>query len=337
MAGTAGNGWPAGLAQRADRPGSDGEHALQERLGTRERADRFYRDQVLDHLNARMLEFIAAAEMFFLATSDRHGECDNTFRAGPAGFLHALDARTLAWPEYRGNGVHASLGNLAENPHAGLLLLDFDRARIGLHVNGRARMADDDELRAAHPWLPDESVPGRRTRIWVRLEVEEAYIHCAKHIPHLVKAPKRTARDWGTDDQRRKGGDFFGAAREAREERAAREHGGAPPVPPAAPPMAPPAPPVPALPPVPPVPPVAHAPQVPVPAHAHGHGYPQQPAHETGYGGPAPHHYHPAPAQPAPPQAAEWRAEALRALERARRVERAEQPPSPPPSGGWFG
>ncbi|GAA3861124.1 pyridoxamine 5'-phosphate oxidase family protein [Streptomyces sedi] len=397
MAGTAGNGWPAQLAQRADRPGSDGEHALQERLGTQGRADRFYRDQVLDHLNERMLEFVAAAEMFFLATSDRHGECDNTFRAGPAGFLVALDSRTLAWPEYRGNGVHASLGNLAENPHAGLLLLDFDRARIGLHVNGRARMADDGELRAAHPWLPEESVPGRRTRIWVRLEVEEAYIHCAKHIPHLVKAPKRSARDWGTDDQRRKGGDFFGAAKEAkdaREEREAPERGSAPlePVPP--PSVAPPVPashvpPAPQVPPVPQVPPadavprmpasapvlpaVSHAAQVPVPAHAHGYqhgdgygyaheyeygyGYPRQPAHESGYGGPAPHHYHPAPAQQVPPvppvppapqsvpesvpqsasQAAEWRAEALRALERARRAERPEPPSSPPPSGGWFG
>ncbi|KAB8163297.1 hydrolase [Streptomyces sp. 3MP-14] len=224
MPGTAGNGWPAELAQRADRPGSDGEHALQTRLGTTQRADRFYRDQVLDHLNERMREFVAAAEMFFLATADRHGECDNTFRAGPPGFLQVLDARTLAWPEYRGNGVHASLGNLAENPHAGLLLLDFDRARIGLHVNGRARMADDAELRAHHPWLPVDSVPGRRTDIWVRLEVEEAYIHCAKHIPHLVKAPKRSARDWGTDDARRKGGDFFGAAREAQVRRTRELH-----------------------------------------------------------------------------------------------------------------
>ncbi|EST37492.1 hypothetical protein N566_12755, partial [Streptomycetaceae bacterium MP113-05] len=199
------------------RPGSDGEHALQQRLGTGERADRFYDQQVLNHLNERMREFAQSQEMFFLATADRHGECDNTFRAGPPGFLRVLDERTLLFPEYRGNGVHASLGNLQENPHVGILMIDFQRARIGLHVNGRAEVVEDVDVRAEVPDLPLDPVPGRRARMWVRVRVEEAYIHCAKHIPHLQKVPRGAGRDWGTDDHRRKGGDFFGVAREARE------------------------------------------------------------------------------------------------------------------------
>ncbi|MFK4273538.1 pyridoxamine 5'-phosphate oxidase family protein, partial [Streptomyces milbemycinicus] len=101
-------------------------------MGTVDRADRFYDEQVLDHLNVRMREFIGRQEMFFLATSDRHGECDSTFRAGPPGFLRVLDARTVAYPEYRGNGVLASLGNIQENPHLGILMVDFFRDRIGL-------------------------------------------------------------------------------------------------------------------------------------------------------------------------------------------------------------
>ncbi|WP_435853151.1 pyridoxamine 5'-phosphate oxidase family protein [Streptomyces smyrnaeus] len=200
-------------------PGSDGEHALQQRIGSDGRANRFYQDQVLDHLNERMREFTRQQEMFFLATADRHGECDNSFRAGPPGFLRVLDERTLVFPEYRGNGVHASLGNIQENPHVGLLLIDFLRARIGLHINGRAEVLDDAELRPWVPDLPQDPVPGRRAVLWVRVEVEEAYIHCAKHIPHLQKAPRRPAREWGTDDYKRKGGDFFGAARDAREAR----------------------------------------------------------------------------------------------------------------------
>ncbi|UED85357.1 pyridoxamine 5'-phosphate oxidase family protein [Streptomyces profundus] len=282
MAGTTGNGLPAELARRSALPGSDGEHALQTRWGTEERADRFYREQVLDHLNERMREFVARAEMFFLATADRHGECDNTFRAGPPGFLRVLDPRTLVYPEYRGNGVHASLGNLAENPHAGLLLMDFGSARIGLHVNGRARVVPEAELRAAHPSLPVESIPGRRTEIWVRVEVEEAYIHCAKHIPHLVKAPKDTARDWGTDDGRRKGGDFFGAAREAQRRRT---------------------------------------------TELHQHGVPLARSEVAAPGSRA--------GTPGPPDAAQWRAEAERALERARRIESGSAPTSG--GGGWFG
>ncbi|KUJ67970.1 hypothetical protein ACZ90_23485 [Streptomyces albus subsp. albus] len=209
------------------RPGSDGEHALQQRLGTTERADRFYGDQVLDHLNERMREFVARQEMFFLATADRRGECDSTFRAGPPGFLRVFDDRTLGYPEYRGNGVLASLGNIEENPHVGILLIDFLRDRIGLHLNGRARVVEDAEMRAARPGLPVDPVPGRRAVVWVEVTVEEAYIHCAKHIPHLAKVPAQPrraaagesapARAWGTDDVRRKGGDFFGAAAEARQ------------------------------------------------------------------------------------------------------------------------
>lgn len=209
---------------RQHRPGSEGEHALQRRLGSDSRADRFYDEQVLDHLNERMREFAGQQEMFFLATSDRNGECDSTFRAGPPGFLRVLDERTLVFPEYRGNGVHASLGNIQENPHLGILLVDFVRARIGLHINGSAEVVEDADLRAAVSDLPVDHVPGRRALLWVRVTVEEAYIHCAKHVPQLQKAPRRTARDWGTDDYKRKGGDFFGAARDAR---AAREAGGA--------------------------------------------------------------------------------------------------------------
>ncbi|PBC83732.1 hypothetical protein SAMN05428945_1645 [Streptomyces sp. 2224.1] len=202
---------------RQERPGSDGEHLVQQRLGTTKRADRFYGEQVLDHLNVRMQEFVARQEMFFLSTADRHGECDATFRAGPPGFIQVLDARTLAYPEYRGNGVMASVGNISENPRLGILMVDFTRDRIGLHVNGRARVVMDEDMRLQHPGLPVDPVPGRRAQLWVTVEVEEAYIHCAKHIPHLQKVPaqQRGARAWGTDDAKRKGGDFFGAAAEA--------------------------------------------------------------------------------------------------------------------------
>src|SRR3954464_15265951 len=115
---------PTGGRDRTRRPGSDGEHRLQRRLNTDDRADRFYEEQVLDRLNDRMREFVGRQEMFFLATADRHGECDSTFRAGPPGFLRVFDDKTLAYPEYRGNGVMASLGNLQENPHLGILMID---------------------------------------------------------------------------------------------------------------------------------------------------------------------------------------------------------------------
>ncbi|MDX3237876.1 pyridoxamine 5'-phosphate oxidase family protein [Streptomyces sp. ME03-5709C] len=205
-----------------ERPGSAGEHRVQEEMGTADRADRFYAEQVLDHLNPRMRAFAERQEMFFLATADARGECDSTFRAGPPGFLTVLDERTLVYPEYRGNGVLASVGNLRENPHVGILMVDFTRDRIGLHVNGRARVVPDGTMRSLHPTLPVDAVPGRRPQLWVRVSVVEAYVHCSKHIPAMVKVPARGGRAGGAGDARRGGGDWFGAAADAARTAAAR-------------------------------------------------------------------------------------------------------------------
>lgn len=193
-------------------PGSEGEHALQCAWNTQDRAERFYREQVRDRLLPAMIEFVGRMEMVFLATADTTGECDASLRAGPPGFVAVLDEKRLALPEYRGNGVHASLGNITENPHAGLLMVDFTRDLIGLHVNGRAEIVPDGELRAAWPGVVADAAPGRRARHWLLLEVEEAYVHCRKHIPRMAVLPRQ--RDWGSDDAVRKGGDYFGARAE---------------------------------------------------------------------------------------------------------------------------
>jgi uncharacterized protein len=193
---------------RPGLPGSRGEHLLQCAMGTQERAGRFYRDQVLDRLNEQMITFIGRMEMAFVGTADAAGECDSSFRAGPPGFLHVIDERRIAYPEYRGNGVLASLGNISENPHVALLMIDFVEDLIGLHVNGRASVVDDAVLRAECPALPTELDRCRTPERWVVVRVEEAYVHCRKHIPRLRPVPR--TRDWGTDDVRRKGGDYFG-------------------------------------------------------------------------------------------------------------------------------
>ncbi len=199
-------------------PGSDGEHELQERYGTTGRARSFYERQVLDRLNGRMREFIGRQELCFIATADAGGECDNSFRAGAPGFVRVIDDRTLAYPEYRGNGVMASLGNLEENGHVGMLFIDFSRDVIGLHVNGSARIAERDELLVTYPDLAPAVLEcygqaGRpKAERWVLVGVREAYIHCSKHIPRMMKVPRQIA--WGTDDVKRKGGDFFGASRD---------------------------------------------------------------------------------------------------------------------------
>ncbi|TDC93712.1 hypothetical protein E1161_09800 [Saccharopolyspora aridisoli] len=190
-------------------PGSAGEHLLQSAYGTEKRARRFYDDQVLDRLNDEMKEFIGRMELAFVATSDARGECDSSLRAGPPGFLEVLDDQHVCYPEYRGNGVMASLGNISENPHVGILLVDFVTDLIGLHVNGKARIVEDSDLRGIYPALPSEFDRGRTPERWVVVQVEEAYIHCRKHIPRMM--PVLRERTWGTDDVKRKGGDYFSA------------------------------------------------------------------------------------------------------------------------------
>jgi uncharacterized protein len=196
---------PAPPESHVELPGSRGEHALQRHHGSQDRARRFYRQQVLDRLNQRMIQFIGRQEMVWIATADAHGECDCSFRAGPPGFVQVLDAWTMRYPEYRGNGVMASLGNLHENPHVGMVFLDFDQERIGLHVNGTAQVVEADDQSGKRP----------RVERWVEVRVQEAYIHCRKHLPHLVKADG-DGRAWGTDDARAKGGEYFGASCEPR-------------------------------------------------------------------------------------------------------------------------
>lgn len=192
--------------------GSQGERVLQKQYGSADRANDFYEIQMLNHLNDRMVKLIERQEMMFIATADAQGECDSSFRAGPPGFVVVLDDKTLIYPEYRGNGVYASLGNMSENPHVGILFIDFFDSTIGLHVNGKALVVDNGRMMQRvnaqeTVCAAMQVVDGPHPERWVQVNVEEAYIHCAKHVPRLAKVEKKI--HWGSDDESYKGGRFF--------------------------------------------------------------------------------------------------------------------------------
>lgn len=194
-------------------PGSHGEHLLQEKWGARDRALNFYDRQVLDYLAPKMQEFIARQEFLFVATADRNGECDCTSKFGKPGFIRVLSNKYLMYPEYRGNGVFANSGNMTENPHIALLMIDFTKDTVGLHVNGKVRIVANDELLQFADKLPQDVIEeihqeGKKCpERWMMIEVEEAYIQCSKHIPLMKKLDKKI--DWGTDNVAAKGGDYF--------------------------------------------------------------------------------------------------------------------------------
>lgn len=188
-------------------PGSPGEQRAQARFGTSVRAAAFYEHQVLAYLNRPMREFIARMEMVYIATADARGNCDCSFRAGAPGFVQVLDDRTLAYPEYRGNGVLASVGNMLENPRIGMVFLDYFQTTVGLHVNGSARVLEPQDMAAVPQLTLDPHDAGPTPKAWILIQVEEAYIHCSKHVPLLARREKHIV--WGTDDERLKGGNFF--------------------------------------------------------------------------------------------------------------------------------
>ena len=194
------------------KPGSKGEHNLQKKFETEKRAFAFYNAQLLQHLNPEMQQFISEQEMVFISTSDAKGECDASFRAGDTGFVLVLDKKTLLFPEYRGNGVLASMGNISENPHIGMFFIDFYQNSIGLHVNGKAEILSNEELTADLDLsrkikMSSKKLGSRKPISWIKVDVEEAYIHCSKHIPLMKKIDKII--HWETDDEKLKGGDFF--------------------------------------------------------------------------------------------------------------------------------
>ncbi|MEI7030577.1 pyridoxamine 5'-phosphate oxidase family protein [Streptomyces pratensis] len=81
---------------------------------------------------------LRVADTFFVATASDRGDADASHRGGDPGFVEVLSPRLLRWPDYRGNAMFLTLGNLELNPAAGLLLPGWDTG-TALHLSGWAR------------------------------------------------------------------------------------------------------------------------------------------------------------------------------------------------------
>src|SRR5919108_1598008 len=99
---------------------------LQDRFDTRRLADRLDEKFVQRaFIDADDKAFIERMDMFFLATADANGHPQCSYKGGDPGFVRVLDEHTIAFPNYDGNGMYLSIGNLRVNPHVGLLFVDF--------------------------------------------------------------------------------------------------------------------------------------------------------------------------------------------------------------------
>ena len=129
----------------------EGNRALQDRFDTRRLADRIENLLVHETFTERDRAFVDSRDMFFLATADEDGKPNVSYKGGDPGFIRVVDEHTLAFPNYNGNGMYLSMGNLSKNPHVGILFMDFE-GRDRMRVNGEASVDFDDELRS---WWPE--------------------------------------------------------------------------------------------------------------------------------------------------------------------------------------
>jgi predicted pyridoxine 5'-phosphate oxidase superfamily flavin-nucleotide-binding protein len=152
-----------------------GNRELQDRFGSRALADRLESAVRRAQFTEDDAAFIAAQSFFFLATADGDGRPDCSYKGGGPGFVRVLAPDLLAFPDYDGNGMFKSLGNLAVNPHVGLLFLGVGEAPKRLRVNGRAALSFDDPLIA--------EIPGAQAL--VKVTPTDIFPNCPRYIPRL--------------------------------------------------------------------------------------------------------------------------------------------------------
>ena len=149
----------------------DGSRQLQDRFDTRRLADRIEEALVHDFISPHDAAFIEQRDMFFIATADEQGRPNCSYKGGDPGFVRVVDERTLAFPNYNGNGMYLSVGNLLKNPHVGLLFIDFERGNR-MRVNGVAHVDEGDELSSEYP----------EAQFIVRIDVREVFPNCPRYI-----------------------------------------------------------------------------------------------------------------------------------------------------------
>lgn len=153
---------------------SDCHRELQDRYAQRALADRTEQAIVHTEFTEQDIAFITSRDYFFLSTVDPDGQPTVSYKGGAPGFVR-VEANTLTFPSFDGNGMFLSMGNLAGHPKVGLLFMDFETPRR-LRVQGVATI-DEGPAR--------EAVPG--ATFLVRVQPTEIFVNCPRYIHKHVR------------------------------------------------------------------------------------------------------------------------------------------------------
>ena len=166
--------------------------------GNRHLLDQFASRRIADRLEEKLTRatfseddkaFIESALYFFLATADAKGRPDCSFKGGISGFVRVTGPSELAFPDYDGNGMFKSLGNLMANPQVGLLFIGLHAKPRRLRISGTATLSREDPLLAYTVGA----------QMIVRVQARAIFPNCPRYIPKMqliepsIYAPRRGA------------------------------------------------------------------------------------------------------------------------------------------------
>ena len=152
-----------------------GQREVQDRFSSRALADRLDEKLRRERFNDADKAFVEESPFFFLATADAEGRPDCSFKGGLPGFVRIAAPDLLVFPDYDGNGMFRSLGNIAVNPHVGLLFIRIGDKPGRLRINGRAEIAFEDERL--------EALAGGQ--MLVKVTPADIFPNCPRYIPRL--------------------------------------------------------------------------------------------------------------------------------------------------------
>jgi predicted pyridoxine 5'-phosphate oxidase superfamily flavin-nucleotide-binding protein len=153
----------------------DGNRALQDEFGSRKLADRLVQELSRNRFTDGDKQFVESSPFFFLATADAEGRPDCSFKGGLPGFARVLAPDLLVFPDYDGNGMFKSLGNISVNPQVGMLFMRLGEKPGRLRINGRAEISRDDPLIAGTPGA----------QLLIKVTPIDIFPNCPRYIPHL--------------------------------------------------------------------------------------------------------------------------------------------------------
>jgi len=149
---------------------------LQEKFDTQRMADVMENGLRHFELSEDERAFIGTRDMFFLTTIDNNGRPTVSYKGGAPGFVRVIDETSLVFPCYDGNGMYYSMGNLMNQPKAGLLFIDFETPHR-LRVHGTAQIRFDDPMMDAFP----------EAQFMVGIAIEDIWINCPRYIHRYTK------------------------------------------------------------------------------------------------------------------------------------------------------